>query len=81
MAHLGQRTSEIETKIQVLPSWEKCGQSAQANGEDLAIFSILLEHAMQITFQKYSGKSQRAKSLRLLLQETYLYTLWCDSDL
>lgn len=33
----------------------------QANGEDLALFSILLQHATQITLQKCSGKRQSEK--------------------
>lgn len=30
-----------------------------ANGEDLALFSILLEHATQIALQKRSGNKSR----------------------
>lgn len=41
----------------------KCGQSVQANGEDLVLFSILLQHAMQITLQQCSGKRTKSEKL------------------
>lgn len=47
-------------------SWETFGQSVKANGENLALFSISLKHATQITLQSSPGKRQRAKSLWLL---------------
>lgn len=61
-AHLGQEITLSETKIQVLPSWEKCGQSIQANSEYLALFSIIQHHSAQIIFQAPRWGGQRACS-------------------
>lgn len=46
-----------------MPSWEKCGQSVQANGEDLTFFRIVLPHAMRIKFSETFWKKTKSGKL------------------